>query len=154
MRRTWEWWEFFPASISPFGFNESAWFEYFPIEKEKAIEWQFPWYEKENNIFINWITEIPDNIDDVNKTFINQAIKCKSSWKTFKIIHQELEFYKKYWLPLPRKHPDYRHLDRFNSKPKRDLHIINCFKCNKTISSVFEKELNVYCESCYEKEIY
>ncbi|EKE27711.1 MAG: hypothetical protein ACD_3C00166G0001, partial [uncultured bacterium (gcode 4)] len=37
MKTTWEWWEFFPSSISPFGYNETVAMEYYPIERRDAI---------------------------------------------------------------------------------------------------------------------
>lgn len=36
MKKTNEWGEFFPSSISPFGYNETVAQEYFPITKEKV----------------------------------------------------------------------------------------------------------------------
>jgi len=55
---------------------------------------------------------LPDNIKDIPDDILNRAIKCEVSEKLFKIISQELEFYRKYNLPIPRKHPDIRYLDR------------------------------------------
>ncbi len=37
MQKTWEWWEFFPSSISPFWYNETVANEYFPLKKEDVI---------------------------------------------------------------------------------------------------------------------
>ncbi len=156
MQKTGEWWEFFPSSISPFWYNESAWYEYFPLEKELVSRYGFPWYEKDNNNFNNWKNVLHDNIDNINESILNQTITCTESWRMFKIISQELNFYKMYWLPIPRKHPDIRHLDRFHLKQIRDLHIINCKKCDKLITSIFDNNqmLKIYCEDCYKNEVY
>ena len=37
MKKTGEWGEFFPASISPFGYNETVAQEYFPLTREEAL---------------------------------------------------------------------------------------------------------------------
>jgi len=46
--------------------------------------------------------------DDILKT----AITCETSGKPFRITPQELVFYRKHNIPLPRKHPDIRHSER------------------------------------------
>ncbi len=33
-----EWGEFFPATMSPYGYNESEAMEYYPIDKEDALK--------------------------------------------------------------------------------------------------------------------
>ena len=38
MMKTWEWWEFFPSSISPFGYNETVAQEYFPLNREEILK--------------------------------------------------------------------------------------------------------------------
>jgi formylmethanofuran dehydrogenase subunit E len=59
-------------------------------------------------------------------------------------------------LPLPRKHPDIRHQERLEKRPKRQLYLSTCNKCSVEMLSVYEKEYTekVYCEDCYQKEIY
>jgi len=41
-------------------------------------------------------------------------------------------------------------------RPKRELHLRKCDKCGVEIVSVYPKDFEgkVYCEKCYEKEIY
>jgi hypothetical protein len=100
------------------------------------------------------ITKIPDDI-------LNRAIECEVRSTMglnplFKIIPQELEFYRKHNLPIPRRHPDQRHLDRMALRNPRKLFDRKCDKCNKDIKTTYSpdrKEI-VYCESCYEKEVY
>jgi hypothetical protein len=50
---------------------------------------------------------------------LNWAIKCEVSEKPFRIIKQELEFYRKHNLPIPKKHPDIRHLERMKLRNPR-----------------------------------
>ena len=51
---------------------------------------------------------LPENIDDIPDDVLNWAIKCEECKKPFKIIPQELQFYRKFHLPLPRKCPNDR----------------------------------------------
>lgn len=47
MKKTGEWGEFFPSSLSPFGYNETVANEYYPLTKEQAREKGFQWKESE-----------------------------------------------------------------------------------------------------------
>ncbi len=160
MQKTWEWWEFFPSSISPFWYNETVAQEYFPLTKEEAKHKWFNWsdYEppKPNVEKIIPAEKLPENIKEIPDDILNWAIKCEVTQKPFRIIKQELEFYRKHNLPIPRKHPDQRHLERMALRNPRKLFDRKCDKCwivMKTTYSPNREEI-VYCEKCYEKEIY
>ncbi len=183
----WEWWEFFPASISPFGYNETIANEYFPVsphpdllpsgEGVKGIiknnqfiplplgevrwgqniynrsDYEAPFPKVDKIIPANMlpldISKIPDDI-------LNRAIECEITKKPFKIIKQELDFYRKHNLPIPKRHPDQRHLDRMALRNPRKLFDRKCAKCGKDIKTTYNpdrKEI-VYCEECYEKSVY
>ena len=47
----------------------------------------------------------------------NKIIVCEVSGKPFRIIKQELDFYRKYSIPLPIWHPDIRHQERIKKRP-------------------------------------
>ena len=69
--------------------------------------------------------------------------------KPFRIIPQELEFYRKHHLPIPRRHPDQRHLDRMKMRNPRKLYerICDCPECeinNKTSLSSFSSNENPF----------
>jgi len=68
----------------------------------------------------------------------------------------EIEFYLKHDLPLPKRHPDQRHIDRMNLRNPRKLFDRTCAKCGMDIQTTYapEKPEIVYCETCYNKEIY
>jgi len=44
----------------------------------------------------------------------------------FRIIKEELEFYRKHNLPIPRKHPDDRHKQRISLRLPRKLYTRTC----------------------------
>jgi hypothetical protein len=155
MQKTWEWWEFFPASISPFGYNETLAFEYFPLSKNEALEKWFNWSDYESPFpkvdKIIKASMIPLNISDIPDDILNWAIECEVSWKPFRIVKAELEFYRKHNLPIPKRHPDQRHLDRLALRNPRKLFDRICDKCWKEIKTTYSpdrKEI-VYCEECY-----
>ncbi|EKE26261.1 MAG: hypothetical protein ACD_4C00352G0001 [uncultured bacterium (gcode 4)] len=135
MKKTWEWWEFFPTSISPFWYNETIAQDYYPLEKEQAVKKWFTWSDYEKQNWYNWefyelldISQYDENkvtkeIAEKNiKELLNWILKCEVSNKPYRIIKEELEFYKKNSLPIPKRHPDQRHLDRMKL---RSLKIID-----------------------------
>lgn len=181
MMKTWEWGEFFPANISPFGYNESVAEEYFPLNKEQ-IKGQTqgtaptencrgePCVHPKNNIFnrSNYETpfqkvekiipanKLPSNIKDIPDDILNWAIECEVTNKPFRIVKAELDFYRKHNIPIPKRHPDQRHLDRMNLRNPKKLYDRKCDKCwiNMKTNYAPESEEIVYCEECYIWEVY
>ena len=139
--RTWERWEFFPSSLSPFGYNETVAQEYFPLTKEEALA---KWFNRSDY-------EAPFPKGDGKDVII-----CEVSGKPFRLIPQEIEFYKKHNLPFPTKHPDVRHAERMKLRNPRKLRDRKCAKCLVAIETTYapERPEIVYCENCYNKEIY
>jgi len=100
--------------------------------------------------------KLPDDIKDIPDDILNWAIECEVSKKPFKIIKQELEFYRKHNLPIPRRHPDQRHLDRMKLRNPRKLYDRKCDKCKKDMKTTYapNRPEIVYCQNCYDKEVY
>ena len=99
----------------------------------------------------NHIGELPSD-----EEILKVAITCEVSGRPFRIVPPELEFYRKHWLPLPRKHPDIRHAERLAQRPGKELFLRKCDKCGVEMLSVYAENSwsQVYCEQCYNKEIY
>ena len=160
MRSLWEWWEFFPTKLSPFAYNETVAQEYFPLNKQQVVQKFWKW--KDTDEKLTEITKIipaeklPDDINDIPDDILTWAIKCEISQKPFKIIHEELKFYRENNIPIPHLHPELRHKERTNLRNPRKLFNRECDKCNKSIQTTYapEREEIVYCERCYLKEIY
>jgi hypothetical protein len=159
MQADWERGEFFPASLSPFGYNETVAMEYYPLTKQEALakwfnrsDYEAPFPQVDKIIKAN---EVPD-IKFVNDDILNRAIICEITSKPFRIIKQELEFYRKHNIPLPTKHPDQRHKERMALRNPRKLRDRNCMKCWIDIKTSYspDREEIIYCETCYNKEIY
>lgn len=155
MRETGERGEFFDPAISPFGYNESAAFEYFPLSKTEAKSYKLPWYTT-RDMLLPPSLELPDHIDQTQESHITKPVTCIESKKWFRITNQEFLFYKKHAIPLPRLHPDIRHLQRFHIKLSRSLHLRPCDKTWEEMLSVYQKDIpyKVYSEEVYQKEMY
>ena len=160
MKKNGEWGEFFPASLSPFGYNETVAGEYYPLKKENALKLWFRWSDYEPpkpkidkiisaDKLLNDISQIPDDI-------LYWAIECEITKKLFRILKQELDFYRKYNLPIPKRHPNQRHLDRMALRNPRKLYDRKCDKCSKDIKTTYSPDRSeiIYCEDCYNKTLY
>jgi hypothetical protein len=108
--------EFFHTSLSPFAYNETMAQEHYPLDYESS---QKLWYTRSTyesptlqvSSTILW-TDLPESIHEVQDDILKIAITCEVSAKPFRITTQELAFYRKHNIPLPRKHPDIRHTER------------------------------------------
>lgn len=156
----WEWWEFFPSSISPFWYNETAAMEQFPMTREDVLKHDFNWSDYEHPLpkvdKIIHASMLPNDISKIPDDILNWAIECEVTKKPFRIVRQELEFYRKNDLPIPKRHPNQRHLDRVKLTNPKKIFDRTCDKCRKDIKTVYnpkDKKV-VYCEECYNKEIY
>lgn len=185
MQKSGEWGEFFPPYIAPFGYNESDAFDPFPMSKEQALlkgfiwsDYQRPKPQVKKIITTDQMKRLPDDIKNIPDDILDWALTCEVSGKAYRIIKQELQFYRENNLPIPRRHPDQRHKDRMALRNPRKLwprqcdcensthnHAIgsadmrplqNNKKCSNTFQSTYapERPENVYCEECYLKEVY
>ncbi|MEK9150784.1 MAG: hypothetical protein AAB411_01705 [Patescibacteria group bacterium] len=189
--RVYKYGEFFPPELSPFSYNETIAQEYFPLTKEQAIEQGYSWKDsEERNIKPDIKSEdLPDHIKDIDDSILTHVIECQHNnhppaggcneqcTTAFKIIPQELEFYRKMNLPLPRLCPNCRHYQRIKQRNPLKLWKRQC-QCagqksengiyqntikhsheNQPCPNEFEtsyspdrKEI-VYCEKCYQAEV-
>ena len=134
MMKTGEWGEFFPSSLSPFGYNETVAQEYYPLTKTEALTGgRFNWSDYESPFpQVEKVipgAKIPKSITEVPDDILKWAIECEVSGRPFRIIKQELEFYRKHHLPIPHHHPDIRHEDRMKLRNARKLWERKCDKC-------------------------
>jgi hypothetical protein len=157
MKTTGEWGEFFPSSLSPWDYNETVANEYFPLTQEEALNQGFTWYENPNEPKkILQTYKIPDHIQNVPDSITNEILTCKTCDKNFKIIKQELTYYKKKGLPIPHNCSDCRHKERIKLRPPRQLFDRTCTQCKTPTRSCFNEKRpeKVYCETCYLKTLY
>ncbi len=165
--RVYKYGEFFPIELSPFAYNETIAQEYFPLDKEETQGQGFVWKDGEaRNYKIDLKTEdILDNIQEIEDDIVNKVIACMHSGKckeqcteAFKIIPEELKFYKRMNLPLPRLCPNCRHYQRINLRNPMNLWHRKCMNegCGNEFETSYSPERLeiVYCEKCYQAEVY
>jgi len=155
MKSTGEFGEFFPMNISPFCYNETVANDYYPLQKDEILELGLSYKDREEREYLKQNYSIPASIDDVPQNILEEILSCEICKKNYKIVLQELKFYKKYKLPIPLYCPDCRYLFKLYSRPNRKLLRRNCSHCNKEISSTYHQDQykEVFCEKCYLEKI-
>lgn len=159
MKKTGEYGEFFPIKLSPFGYNDSLANWYFTLSKEEALKKSYKWNDyvsPEIGMSTFVAKNLPKKIEQVGDSMCKEIIECEADGKLFRIIPQELAFYRKHRLPLPHFCPDCRHEKRKRQMNPRKLWKRKCGKCQKDIETTYAPTAPeiVYCEKCYLASIY
>lgn len=151
MKRTGEWGQFFPINLSPFAYNDTVAFEYFPLTKDEVLTRGWKWRDAEARQNQMQARVMPDNIRDVKDSFVEEILQCESCAKNFKIVPQELKFLRELNFPIPRKCWICRHKDRMMMKNPRVLYPRECSQCTAAISTTYsaERKEPILCEKCY-----
>jgi len=117
--------------------------------------------------------DIPDDINDVKEDILNKVIECQhkgkcndNCQKAYKIVPEELAFYRRNNITLPRLCLNCRHQERLKQinpinlwhrqcmcELKNHNHQARCPIEFETSYSPQRKEI-IYCEKCYQKEVY
>jgi hypothetical protein len=156
MEKEGEWGQFFPPSISLFGYNETVVPSYYPLSREEAIKRGFRWLDPDPKEYRPSTHVPPDSIRETADTVSNDVLACEICRKNYKIVQQELEFYRRMNVPVPLRCPDCRHNRRMDLRPPARVWKRDCMKCKKSIQTTYPSERPeiVYCEECYLKEVY
>lgn len=155
-----EWGRFFPMHLSPHAYNETVAQEFYPLSQDEAAKHGFRWKtiaESMSDVTKTIAAEtLPESIDDIPDDIQNWAITCEATGRPFKMIKQELEFYREHRLPIPRLHPDERHRRRMALRNPRKLWPRTCGKCGKEMQSTYapDRPEIVFCEQCYLAAVY
>ena len=165
--RVYKYGEFLPSELSPFAYNETVAQEYFPLSKDQVLEQGYNWKEKEDRNYKIDIKaeEISNDISEVMDDITNEVIECnhkgvcnQQCTGAFKIIPEELQFYRRMNLPIPRLCPNCRHYERLAQRNPMKLWHRSCMKegCTNTFETSYapERPEIIYCEKCYQQEVY
>ncbi len=184
--RTYSFGEFFPFDFSPYPYNETIAHEFFPLTKEEALQRGYRWQDPDSHpeeITLN-VEAIPDDLQDTSEAIMAEIIECGHKQKCnqqctgrFKIIPQELEFYKKMNLALPRLCHNCRHYERIAQRNPLRLWKRTCLcagdksesgkyqnqtkhfhgldHCSNTFETSYapDRPEIVYCKECYQAEV-
>ena len=167
--------EFFPCDVSPFAYNETIAQEYFPLTKEEVLERGWRWHDREDrNYKVTLPTDaIPEKISEVSDGVLSEVIECvgggleaSNCTHAFRILPEELVFYKRMEIPLPSFCPNCRHHNRLLSRNPLKLWSRKCMcekdhnnhegKCQVEFETSYapDRPEIVYCEKCYQQEVY
>jgi hypothetical protein len=184
--RTYRYGEFFPPEFSPWAFNETIAFDYFPRSQADAEAKGLRWRPVESRSYEVTLetAALPATIAETDDSILSAVIRCAHGGTcmhqcpgAFKVTPQELQFYRRHGLPVPRLCPICRHYERLSQRSKLQVYPRQC-GCGGKISSdgaytnagihhhgeaacsnQFEtcyapdrKDI-VYCEQCYQAEV-
>jgi hypothetical protein len=172
--------EFMPSELSYFDYNETVAQDFFPLDKAAALQKGFSWQEK-FQVTIGKGTlvaqDIPQAIGDVQDSILQELLTCIECERNYRLIPQELQFYRKMKIPVPRKCFFCRNKARFVIRNPYQLWPRSCAcagaqsangvykntvshfhgggSCPNNFEAPYAPECNeiVYCESCYNAEI-
>jgi len=184
--RTYGYGEFFPVEFSPFAYNETVAQEYFPLTREETAAQGYRWKEPLEHRYAVTAEpdKLPDHINDVADKILDEIVGCAHAGAcndqcttAFRIVPQELQFYRKMKLPLPRLCPNCRHYARARERnPLRLWHRKCTCAGAKSDNNVYTNTIShfhgadhcpnefetsyaperpeiVYCENCYNSEV-
>ncbi len=151
MRKSKEWGEFFPITISQAAYNETLAQDYYPLTKEQAIAKGYTWRDEDPKERKPATAELPDDINAVPDTIINEVLVCKDCGKNYRVTAQELALSKQMKLPISDKCFECRFKEMRNMRNPRQLWERACMKCKKEVQTTYapERPEIIYCESCY-----
>ena len=192
--RIYKYGEFYPTELSLWAYNESFANCYFPLTKDEAINKGYNWQDQiiKDYKIITKAENLVDNIKDVEDDILNEVIICKHcaeeddhSYKincnhqcttAFKILPDELNFYRTMGLALPRICPNCRYFERLKklnplklwhrkcmcsgveSENKEYVNTVSHTHGSEPCQNEFETAISeerkeiVYCEKCYQTE--
>lgn len=175
--RVYKYGEFFPMELSPFTYNVTGAYDLSYVSEAKAKEFGYNSYlitKNDYKISLKNIN-IPDSIEDINIDVLDEVIECahkgncnQECTNAFRIIESEFTFYKRMNIPLPRLCPNCRHYERLKYRNSMYLYKRACM-CDKVnhhnhegencevefeTSYAPDRPEIVYCEKCYQNEVY
>jgi len=185
--RVYRYGEFFPIEFSPIAYNESIAQEYFPFTKEEVVERGYRWRDVDTKNYVPTILseDIPNDIIKTDDSITGQIIECahkmncnQGCTKAFRIIPDELQFYRKIGVPVPTLCPACRTRERLKMRLGVELFEEECMcggekstngeyknfcvhahgegKCGNRFKTGLAPDKGdiVYCENCYQQEVY
>ena len=144
---------------SPFAYNESLADLSFPMTKNEIINSELCFQENlQRTKGKTTLKNIPESISDISDSIINEVLECIQCQRNYKIVKNELSFYKKFKIPIPRYCFFCRLAKRFELRTPSRLWHRKCMKegCNNEFETSYapDRPEIVYCEKCYQAEVY
>ena len=120
-----------------------------------AKEQGFIWREDDKKVYKPQTVTLPDHIRDVSDSVLQEILTCENCGKNYQVIQMELEFLRRYNLPIPNQCPLCRDRARINSLNSIKIYYRTCANCHKDIQTSYapDRPEIVYCEQCYRAEV-
>lgn len=149
-----QWGKTFPEEISCFGYNESLAQFYHPLTQEQALARGYKWMPEEQTTQ-GGVTP-PDHISEVSVETIAQQFSCTTCNKSYRVLPQELSFYRTHLIPIPGQCFTCRNLRRKMQRNPRTLFPRVCSNCNVELLSSYrpDRSEKILCENCYQQNVY
>lgn len=165
--RVYKYGEFFPIELSAFAYNESQAQDLIPLTKKEIQVDGYRYKEpeiKNYNITLE-VDLIPKDIKEVDVEILGEVLGCAHKekcnhhcTKVFKLTEDEFNFYKNHNIPIPDKCSNCRFYERFSRILLPKLWHRKCMKegCNNEFETSYSPDRPeiVYCEKCYQQEVY
>lgn len=154
--QTFSYGDFFPSEHSLFAYNETVATDFYPKDKGQSLSEGFVWRVETETQYEFSDYGIPDDIKDVDDSILSKILKCKQTGKGYKITASELSFYRKLNIPIPLISPLARIKDRVSTLTPFKIYNRSCDKCGMDIKTSYSPDRPeiVYCEKCYQQEVY
>jgi hypothetical protein len=151
MKETGEYGEVFPISMSPTPYNHTMAQQFYPMTKKDVLAKGWKWEDEKETIGEKAESEVPENIQNLPNDFPSKVFSCTMTKKKFRFTPQELDFYKKWGIPLPTISPVRRIENLWKKLGDRKLHDRTCSECSVSMQSCFPSESpeRVLCAKCY-----
>ncbi len=179
--------EFFPSEFSPWAYNETLAKDYFSLGREEAIEKGYKWREPDSKNYTPTVLSenIPNDISKTDDSITKEIFECahkmncnQGCTKAFRILPNELQFYRKIGVPVPTLCPACRTMERLKLRLGIELyerscmcaggndesgqykngvdHIHGASHCEEKFKTGYSPDKSdiVYCEKCYQQEVY
>jgi hypothetical protein len=129
------------------------------MSKDETIKFGAKWEETIEPKYEKTVSgdDLPDTIAEVKDEIVKQRVLCPETKLSYNVTKDELQFYREHNIPLPRRHFDWRTLDRFKPfslmiTPQKG----NCYYCKKEVEHYYSPELGfqkIACLECYQREV-
>ena len=172
--------EFLPSELSPFGYNNTLAMQHFPMTKKEVNEKNYGWIEIPHGEYsiTKKSEELPDSNENIGDEIIKEVIECENCKNPYRILENEFIFLKKENLPLPTMCNDCRFDKRTSDRLKIRLYERKCMcrgdsdetnkykntarhlhgenHCEEKFKTGYPEESPeiIYCEKCYQQEVY
>ncbi len=172
--------EFFPLEFTPFGYNNTLAMQHFPLTKEEALQRGYGWVDREREEYAITMkaSRLPEEIADTTDDILKEVIECENCKYAYRIQTNELMFYRRENLPVPHLCSECRHERRIADRLGIRLYERSCMctgaedktgiykntvahqhgdgPCSEKFKTGYTPDGPeiVYCESCYQKEVY